>query len=303
LNQPRPYTTNAASLSAATLAYDVFGDGPAVLLIMGIAAQRVFWDERLCWQIADLGYRVIRFDHRDIGESSHLDPKQIAVDRPLRALGKRLAGQPIVAPYSLSDMARDCVELLQWLGESSAHIVGISMGGMIAQHLAIEFPQVVTSLTLMMTTPGARKFLPQPHAISALLGRRAATEQEAIALRLKTFDVIGSPAYRMDRERLTSLITQAYQRDASIRGFLHHFAAILQSGDRTSKLWSVTASTLVIHGTADPLMPLAAGRELARLIPGANWLPVAGMGHDFGEALWPIMVPAMSKLWRHSAGS
>ncbi|MBP9085801.1 MAG: alpha/beta hydrolase [Kofleriaceae bacterium] len=290
-------TSGIASLSSAQIAYDSFGTGPAVLLIMGIGAQRVFWDERLCQRIAALGFRVIRFDHRDIGESSQRVAQADELDPPLKALGKRLVGAPIRGPYSLSDMAGDCAELLAFLGEASAHIVGISMGGMIAQHLALEFPAVVASLTLIMTTPGSRRFLPQPRAMKALLGRRANSEIEAIALRLSTFDIIGSPAYPMERERLTAIITQAYRRDSSVRGFLNHFAATLKSGDRTVKLANITARTLVIHGTADPLMPVSAGRELARLIPGAQWLPIAGMGHDFGEALWPFMVPAMHRLW------
>ena len=295
-------SSGIAPLSSAQIAFDTFGAGPAVLLIMGIGAQRVFWDERLCHRIAALGFRVIRFDHRDIGESSHRVAQANELDPPLKALGKRLVGASIRGPYSLSEMAGDCAELLAFLGETNAHIVGISMGGMIAQHLALEFPAVVASLTLIMTTAGARRFLPQPRAIKALLGRRASSEAAAIALRLSTFDIIGSPAYPMERDRLTAIITQAYRRDSSVGGFLHHFAAILKSGDRTAKLAAVTSRTLVIHGTADPLMPLAAGRELARLIPGAQWLPIAGMGHDFGEALWPFMVPAMHRLWTRTAG-
>ncbi len=294
-------SSGIAPLSSAQIAYDTFGSGPAVLLIMGIGAQRLFWDERLCQRIAALGFRVIRFDHRDIGESSHSAAQANDLDSPLKALGKRLVGAPIRGPYSLSDMAGDCAELLSFLGEAKAHIVGISMGGMIAQHLALEIPEVVASLTLIMTTPGSRRFLPQPRAIKALLGRRANSEAEAIALRLSTFDIIGSPAYPMERERLTAIITQAYRRDSSVRGFLNHFAATLKSGDRTAKLANVAAPTLVIHGTADPLMPVSAGRELARLIPGAQWLPIAGMGHDFGEALWPFMVPAMHQLWNRAA--
>ncbi len=294
-------SSGIAPLSSAQIAYDTFGSGPAVLLIMGIGAQRLFWDERLCQRIAALGFRVIRFDHRDIGESSHSAAQANDLDSPLKALGKRLVGAPIRGPYSLSDMAGDCAELLSFLGEAKAHIVGISMGGMVAQHLALEIPEVVASLTLIMTTPGSRRFLPQPRAIKALLGRRANSEAEAIALRLSTFDIIGSPAYPMERERLTAIITQAYRRDSSVRGFLNHFAATLKSGDRTAKLANVAAPTLVIHGTADPLMPVSAGRELARLIPGAQWLPIAGMGHDFGEALWPFMVPAMHQLWNRAA--
>ena len=294
-------SSGIAPLSSADIAYDTFGSGPAVLLIMGIGAQRVFWDERLCRRIAVLGFRVIRLDHRDIGESSHRAAQANELDSPLKALGKRLVGAPIRGPYSLSDMAGDCAELLAFLGEAKAHVVGISMGGMIAQHLAMEIPAVVASLTLIMTTPGSRRFLPQPRAIKALLGRRASSEAEAIALRLSTFDIIGSPAYPMERERLTEIITQAYRRDSSVRGFLNHFAATLKSGDRTAKLANVAAPTLVIHGTADPLMPVSAGRELARLIPGAQWLPIAGMGHDFGEALWPFMVPAMHQLWNRTA--
>jgi pimeloyl-ACP methyl ester carboxylesterase len=295
---PVARVTQFATVDGLSLAYDTFGSGEPLLLIMGIAAQRVYWDDRFCEQLAAGGYQVIRFDHRDVGESTHL-PKS-NVDVPLRALTKRFTGRAIDAPYTLDDMAKDCVGLLTHLGHSSAHIVGISMGGMIAQHLALDFPSTIRSLTLIMTTPGSRRYLPEVRAMKALMGRRADNEDQAVAVRLATFEIIGSPQFPMDRQRLSDIVRIAYRRDSSIQGFIHHFAATLASGDRSKRLGAIKAPTLVIHGTMDPLIPVSAGARLVELIPSAKWLPVAGMGHDFGEMVWPFLIPS---ILRHADAS
>jgi pimeloyl-ACP methyl ester carboxylesterase len=285
-------TSGTAELGNVRIAYDTFGSGPPLLLIMGIAAQRVFWDDRLCEQLAQAGFTVIRFDHRDIGQSSKVDSD--AVDSPPRAVMKRMLGREIKAAYTLSDMANDCVNLLASLGYASAHVAGISLGGMIAQHMALEHPASVRSVTLIMTTPGTRRYLPSFKALKALVGRRADSEQEAIAIRLATFRVIGSPQFAMNPQRLAQIVSVAYQRDSSASGFIRHFAAMMASGDRSDRLAQMaTTPTLIIHGTADPLIPFAAGKRLAQLIPSARFLPVAGMGHDFGEMVWPFLVPSI----------
>ncbi len=159
------------------LAYDEQGSGPAMLLIMGIGAQRVFWDDRLCARLVERGFRVIRYDARDIGESSRLD--HLKAPPPLPTLGRRIAGLPIDAPYTLSDMARDATQLLTHLGIERAHVVGVSMGGMVAQHLALEFPERVLSLCSIMSAPGARRFffLTRPFALKTLLTRSPATSR------------------------------------------------------------------------------------------------------------------------------
>jgi pimeloyl-ACP methyl ester carboxylesterase len=285
------------------LAYDVFGrpgaeartDPRRLVLVMGIGAQRIFWDAEMIAQFVAAGFQVVRFDHREIGESSRL-PREAPVPRIVPTLLRRLVGLPIEAPYTLSTMADDVVALLDTLGWADAHVVGVSLGGMVGQHLAIEHPDRVRSLTAIMTTPGARRYLPQPHALRALLFSKppqtAAESGQAVAA---MFAAIGSRAWRSDPARLRALGEAAFARGTSPRGFLRHFAATLASGDRAARLPSVRAPTLVIHGTADPMFPLAAGKKLAALIPRATWLPIAGMGHDMPPALWPTLVAAIAR--------
>ena len=272
------------------LAYDVFGEGEPMLLIMGIGAQRIFWDDELCRMLAARGFAVIRFDHRDVGQSSRMSQR---APKPAAAVWRRLTGKPIDAPYTLSHMADDAVGLLDHLRLGSAHIVGISMGGMIAQHLAFEHPGRVRSLVSISSTPGARRFLPDPSALRALFRRRPSTPEEAGDLLADTFHTIGSTQWPVDRERLRQLGSEAFRRGNNPAGFFRHFAALLASGDRSARLRQVTAPTLVIHGTRDPLIPFAAGRATAAAIPGARLLPVAGMAHDLPPPLWPLFVDAI----------
>jgi pimeloyl-ACP methyl ester carboxylesterase len=280
------------------LAYDVFGDGGMPLvLIMGIGVQRLFWDRALCEQFVDAGFHVVRFDARELGESSRL-PHDVPVPRPGRLLVRRLLGLRVRAPYDLSDSANDVVGLLDALGWDAAHLVGISLGGMVAQHLAIEHPDRVRSATLVMTSPGARRYLPAPRAFGALFQPPPKTAEEAGNTIAHIFDVIGSPAWPADDDRraqLRALGAQSHARGASPRGFLRQFAAVLASGDRRRALPAVRAPTLVIHGSRDPMFPLSAGRALAALIPGATWLPIAGMGHDLPPPLWPAVVRAIAR--------
>ncbi|MEZ4359060.1 MAG: alpha/beta fold hydrolase [Kofleriaceae bacterium] len=287
---PPPYTTGVARVGDVELAYDVFGRGPAMLLIMGIGAQRIFWDDELCHLLAAEGFSVVRFDHRDVGQSSRLDARAPA---PAHALWRRLLGRSIAAPYTLSDMARDAVGLLDHLGFATAHVVGVSMGGMIAQHLAIEHPARVRSVVSISSTPGSRRYLPDPSAIRALFRRRPQTLEEAGDAIVRTFGVIGSRAWPSDPARLRRLGEEAFRRGSNPAGFFRHFAALLASGDRVKRLGAVRAPALVIHGTKDPLIPFRAGRATADAIPGARFLPVTGMAHDLPQALWPMFVAAI----------
>lgn len=288
-----PSRSGVATLpgSGVELAYDVFGEGEPMLLIMGIGAQRIFWDAELCAMLAARGFEVVRFDHRDVGQSSRLRDR---APRPSTAVWRRLTGQPIGAPYTLSHMAADAVGLLEHLQKPAAHIVGISMGGMIAQHVAFEHPRRVRSLVSIASTPGSRRFLPDPSALRALFRRRPRTAEEAGELFATTFHVIGSTEWPVDRERLRRLGEEAFRRGDNPAGFFRHFAAVLASGDRTSRLATITAPTLVIHGTRDPLIPFAAGRATAAAIPGARFLPVAGMAHDLPPPLWPLFADAIA---------
>jgi pimeloyl-ACP methyl ester carboxylesterase len=284
-----------ARVGDVELAYDVFGTaGRPIVLVMGIGAQRIFWEDAFCEQLVASGFVVARFDHRDIGESTRLEAP---VPDPRRALARRLFGARVTAPYTLSDMAGDVAGLIDHLGFGSAHVAGVSLGGMIGQHLAIEHPGRVRSLVSIMSTPGARRYLPEPRALRALFAPAPRTLEEAGHHVARLFDTIGSTAWPRDpeRERLRRIGELSHTRGMSPRGFLRHFAAALASGDRRPALRAVQTPTLVIHGSRDPMFPLRAGRDLARLMPDATWLPIAGMGHDLPAPLWPVLIAAIAR--------
>lgn len=278
------------------LEYESFGrtGDPALLLVMGLGAQMILWHDEFCGALAERGFHVTRYDNRDVGRSTWLD----AAGMPdvLGALAAAGAGRPIEAPYRLSDMAADAVALLDELGAGSAHVVGASMGGMIAQTLAIEHPARVRTLTSIMSTTGHPGLPPaRPEAMALLMtplptGRAAQIERSVEASR-----VIGSPAYPSDPAELRALAGRAYDRGVNPPGFARQLVAILASGSRRAALAGVRAPTLVIHGGADPLVPVEAGRDTAAAVPGAELLEIPGMGHDLPRALWPTLVDAIVK--------
>jgi len=287
------YHARDGRVAPIELAYDVFGErGRPLVLVMGIGAQRIFWDVAFCEQLVAAGFQVVRFDHRDTGESTRLDA---AVPAPGRVLARRLVGAPVRAPYTLSDMASDVIGLADALGWARVHVVGASLGGMVGQHLAIEHPGRVRSLTAIMTTPGARRFLPKPFALRALFTPPPNNAHEAGEHAANLFATIGSTAWQVDRARLSELGAEAYARGMNPKGFLRQFAAVGASGDRARRLRGVQVPTLVVHGSRDPMFPLSAGRALARLVPGATWLPITGMGHDLPSPLWPTLVAAIAR--------
>ncbi|MBP6836031.1 MAG: alpha/beta fold hydrolase [Kofleriaceae bacterium] len=285
-----------AAVGALELAYDLFAprpDAPLLVLVMGIGAQRVFWPDAWCQALAAHDLRVVRFDHRDIGQSSRLD--DLAVPDARRALVRRLLGVPAPAPYSLSDMAGDVVGLIDHLGAERAHLVGVSMGGMIGQLAAIEHPARVGSLASIMSSPGATRFAlgARPSALRALLGPAPRSAEQAGEHAVRTFTVLGGGGLPVDTERLRAAGAEAFARGLSARGFLRHFAAICAAPDRTAALARVTAPTVVLHGDRDPLIPAAAGRATARAIPGARLEIVPGMGHHLPSAVWPTLIAAI----------
>ena len=286
--------TGRARVGDIELAYDVFGDrGRPLVLIMGIGAQRIFWPEELCHRFVDAGFHVARFDHRDIGQSTHL--RDLPTPRANRVLVQRMLGRVPAVPYLLSDMASDVIGLCDAIGFASMHVVGASLGGMVAQHLAIEHPARVRSMTSIMSTPGGRRYMPQPRALRALFMPRPANATEAGERIAETFRILGSTMFPSDEERLRAVGALAFERGLNPRGFLRHFAAVLGTPDRRPKLRDTRVPTLVIHGSADPMFPLRAGRDLARMMPDATWLPIAGMGHHLPEPLWTTIVAAITR--------
>lgn len=276
------------------LAYDVFGEsGRPLVLVMGIGAQRIFWDDTMCKALVAAGFHVARFDHRDIGESSRLN--HAAVPHPGKMLALRMLGRVPPPPYTLSDMADDVAQLIRHLGWTSAHIVGASMGGMIGQQLAVDHPEVVRSLTSIMSTPGGRRYLPKPFALRALFMKPPKSAEEAGHSIDRFFRTVGGYAYPHDSDRLRALGQLSHQRGVNPRGFLRHFGAIMGTADRRPAMRASTIPTLVIHGTSDPLIPPSAGRATARLIPNATWLPISGMGHGLPSAVWPTVVAAIAR--------
>lgn len=268
--------------NAITIHYDEHGppDGEPILLIMGLGAQMILWPIELVEALVGHGFRVIRHDNRDIGLSQKFTGKK--TPGPLwHSVLRRIGLRPAV-PYTLADMALDSVGVLDALGIERAHIVGGSMGGMIAQHLAARHPDRTLSLTSMFSTTG-NPHLPKAskEAMAALLSRPESASEEAVVARaMKVARVIGSPGYPAPEERLLAVSRRMVQRSLYLEGPVRQLAAIIDDGDRTSMLAGITAPTLVLHGEGDPLIPVAHGHATAAAIPGAGIRTIPGWGHD-----------------------
>jgi len=276
-----------APCNGIELAYQEVGDpdAPALLLIMGLGTQMLGWDEELCVQLADRGFRVVRFDNRDIGHSTMLDAAGVPSRLDL-FFGRRAS-----AAYLLSDMAADASALMDHLEIESAHVAGVSMGGMIGQTMAIEWPERVRSLVSIMSTTGNRWVGTPTFKAFGLMLAEAPRDRDAYVERIvKTFGVIGSPAYRGDDARLRDVAGRMHDRSHNPRGVLRQMHAITASGDRTAALRELRLPVTVIHGTRDPLIRPSGGRATARAIPGARLRIVEGMGHDLPRELWPLFV-------------
>ena len=288
-----------ARANGLDLCYDTFGDPQAqpLLLIMGLGAQMIVWDDEFCALLAGRGYRVIRFDNRDIGLSTRLGDAGV----PDVAAGMMAAmqGQPVSAPYLLRDMAADAVGLMDALGIGSAHVVGASMGGAIAQTLAIEHPQRLRTLTSIMATTGAPGLPPPKPEAMAVLFKPTPTDQAAyLASYLQTWQVLRGPGFPLDEARDLERAGQSFARGLNPAGVARQLMAILASGSRQQALRSVSVPTLVIHGRADPLVPVECGIDTARAVPGAELLVIDGMGHALPITMWPQIVEAIA---RHAA--
>ena len=262
------------------LAYESFGDpaDPAVLLVMGLGSQMIFWPDELCEALAGAGCHVIRFDNRDSGRSTVLDHHEPP------PVPRVLAGE-LEAPYLLADMAADAVGLLDALGIDRAHVVGASLGGMIAQRIAIDHPDRVLSLASIMSSTGDTAVgRPTPEAMAVLMTRAPTDRDGYIRTTLEARAVIGSQP--PDRDRILDLAQRAYERGYHPQGTARQFAAIVASPDRTPELRELDVPTVVIHGAADPLIGLSGGEATAAAIPGAELVVIENMGHDL--PLWAL---------------
>ena len=284
-----------------TLDVEVHGDhgepgAPVLLLIMGLSMPAAAWPDAFIRQLVDAGLRVITFDNRDAGHSSRLRSARLP-NLPL-AIARALLRLPVPAPYTLDDMAQDAAALLDALGIGRAHVVGASMGGMIAQVLAARHPQRVLTLTSIMSNTGnprPRVALGKRRALRAIIERpRNPNDLQQVTDHLvRVFGVIGSPGFPSEPQALRAHLERVARRGYDAAGGARQLLALLASGDRRPLLAHITAPTLVIHGRDDPLVPVAAGIETARLIRGAQLEVIAGMGHDFPDALLPGIVASI----------
>jgi pimeloyl-ACP methyl ester carboxylesterase len=280
-----------AQANGIEIVYETIGDDsdPPLLLVMGLGMQLIHWDRELCEQLAERGFRVIRFDNRDAGRSTQ-------IRAPVPTLMRAMAGIKFDAPYLLDDMADDAFGLLDHLGIERTHVAGVSMGGMIAQTMAIRRPERVLSLTSIMSTTGERRAGRPKLRVWGVLTRRAPGDRDAyVEYFVRVFRMIGSKDFAFDEDRVRALAGASYDRGHHPAGTGRQLAAILASGDRTEGLRGLRVPATVLHGEADPLVPFRGGRATARAIPDAKMIAIPGMGHDMPRAIWPRLVDAIAE--------
>ncbi|SNS97668.1 Crotonobetainyl-CoA:carnitine CoA-transferase CaiB and related acyl-CoA transferases [Geodermatophilus saharensis] len=272
-----------ARANGIEIAYETFGDrsGRPLVLVMGAGVQMLGWHEDLCRAFADRGFLVVRFDNRDVGLSTH-------VHDAVPDVAAAAAGDLSSAAYTLEDMADDVAGLLDALGLTAAHVVGVSLGGMVAQVLAVRHPDRVLSLTSAMAAP---VLAVDWQAVAAR--RPPAGRDEHVAQVLQMFRLVGSPGYPGDEEWLADVAGRSYDRAHDPAGAVRQLLAVAASGDRTGTLRAIRVPTLVVHGEADPVVPVAGARATAEAVPGAELLVLPGMGHSLPRALWPTLVDAV----------
>ena len=274
------------------LCYEPFGDPdrPTVLLVMGLGTQMIAWHADFCGELADRGFYVIRYDNRDVGRSTHLS------DRPtprVRELMTRRIRRPA---YLLKDMAADGIGLLEELGIESAHVVGASMGGMIAQTMAAEHPDRVRSLVSIMSSTGSRwSGQPAPRILPVFLQKPASGKEAYVERIVKLFALVGSPGFERDDDELRELASTSWDRGVDPAGLNRQLGAIIASGHRGQDLKRIRVPTLVIHGKSDRLIRPSGGRATARAIPGARIDLIDGMGHDLPRGVWPRILDGIEQ--------
>jgi pimeloyl-ACP methyl ester carboxylesterase len=275
------------------LCYQTFGnpDDEPLLLVMGLGGPMNWWDPDFCTLLAERGFFVIRYDNRDTGRSSRSRGR---VTRSM--LVRAFTGRRVRAPYSLEDMAGDACGLLDHLGLDSAHVVGVSMGGMIAQTMAITEPQRVRSLTSIMSTTGKRSVGWQhPSLLPSLLMSRGPGREAYVATSVAVWKMIGSPSYPQEHHRVVERAEETFDRGVSRSGVLRQMLAVLTQTNRAARLRNIRVPTLVIHGVADKMVHASGGRATAAAIPDAELLLIEGMGHDLPPALFSTFVDAIER--------
>ncbi|MGA2287576.1 alpha/beta fold hydrolase [Bradyrhizobium sp.] len=296
MNSPAHQPPQIARANGIELCYEIFGDADAepMLLIMGLGAQMIQWDDDFCRQLAARGFRVIRFDNRDIGKSSRMTGGKRLT--PVELLKLRFLKIPVAAPYTLRDMAQDVTGLMDALHIHQAHLVGVSMGGMIAQEIAISFPQRVRSLTSIMSTTGNPKVPPPTREAAAMLmAPPPASREEFLARFAQTWKILRAGSFPQDEALDRGRAERTYERGLNPAGVGRQLRAILAAGSRKQRLRSVKAPTLVIHGTVDPLVHPEGGKDTAASISGAKLLMIEGMGHALPIPMWPQIIDAIDK--------
>ncbi|UDY22904.1 alpha/beta fold hydrolase [Nocardioides sp. Kera G14] len=285
-------TKGTAAVGDLEIAYETFGSPEAepLLLVMGLGGPMTWWDSEFCAQLADAGFYVIRYDNRDAGRSTKIRAK-VKQSQVVRAF----LGLKVKPPYTVSDMAADGIGLLTALGIDRAHIVGMSMGGMIVQTMAIEHPSRVLSLTSIMSTTGGRLVGWQHPAVLRTILAAKSGEEAYYTHAARMWSLIGSPAYADAPESIRKRAEDTWEYGVSQSGTGRQTLAILTQPNRTRALGDVTAPTLVIHGLSDKMVHVSGGRATAMAIPGSELLLIKGMGHDLPEPLWPTFITAIRR--------
>ena len=290
-----PHSDSAtARANGIEIVYDMFGDSdnPPVLLIIGLGQQMIAWDEEFCAQIAARGYWVIRFDNRDTGRSTKLD--KAGIPNMAVVFEAMIKGKPVDSPYSLLDMADDAVGLLDTLGIESTHVVGESMGGMIAQRMVIHHTDRVRTLTSIMSSTGEPGLPPPTPAAMDILANRPPTDREGyVEDYVERWRVLNGQKLPYDEEAFGELGARIFDRGLNPPGFARQLTAIIADGSRKQTLKSVTVPTQIIHGDADPLVPVECGIDTANSVPGSELLIIEGMGHTFPRQIWAKVIDAI----------
>lgn len=283
-----------AKVNDIEIVFDTFGDpsNSPILLIMGIGAQMIDWKDGFCERLASRGYWVIRYDNRDVGLSTKFDDS--GTPNMMQMLVASIQGETLEAPYTMKDMADDAVGLLDWLEIEEAHVVGVSMGGMIAQMMAIHHPARLATLISIMSSTGETDLpLPTPEALAILTNPRPTDREGYIESSVDGWRFLSGPKFPPDENIVREHAGLKFDRGIHPAGVARQMAAILASGGRRESLKSVTIPTLVIHGDADPLVPVEGGVDTADAIPGAKLIIIEGMGHYLPMVLWPQLIDAI----------